>query len=415
MTSALNSTETSFNVESYRQDFPALQQDINGKPLAYLDNGASTQKPQCVIDAIKHFYDADYANVHRGIHTLSQRATDQFEAARVTVAKFLNANSHHEIIFTRGTTEAINLVAHSFSRGNLSPGDEVLISAMEHHSNIVPWQLLEQEIGIKLKVIPINQQGELLLDEYQQLLNDKTKLVAITQLSNALGTITPLAEIIDAAHECGAKVLIDGAQAIAHAPVDVQALDCDFYAFSGHKIFGPTGIGILYGKEALLEQMPPYQSGGDMIKVVSFNGTTFNELPYKFEAGTPNIAGAIGLASALDYVSQVGVNNMAEHEASLLAYATDQVNQIDGLRLIGTANNKASILSFVIDGVHATDLGTLLDHQGVAIRVGHHCAMPVMEFFGIQASARASLAFYNNQADVDAFVSALKRSIEMLR
>lgn len=415
MTSAVNSTTPTFNVEKYRADFPTLQQDINGKPLAYLDNGASTQKPQCVIDAIKQFYEKDNANVHRGIHTLSQRATDQFEAARHTVAQFINANSDHEIIFTRGTTEAINLVAHSFSRGNLSPGDEVIISAMEHHSNIVPWQLLEQEIGIQLKIIPINQRGELLIDEYHKLITAKTKLVAVTQLSNALGTITPLAEIITAAHDHGAKVLVDGAQAIAHTLVDVQALDCDFYAFSGHKIFGPTGIGILYGKEALLEQMPPYQSGGDMIKVVSFSGTTFNELPYKFEAGTPNIAGAIGLAAALDYVSQVSISAMADHEANLLTYATEQVRNIDGLQIVGTADNKASILSFIIDGVHATDLGTLLDHQGVAIRVGHHCAMPVMEFFGIQASARASLAFYNNYADVDAFISALQRSLEMLR
>jgi len=351
-------------------------------------------------------------NKYQGIH---QRATDRFEAARETVRQFINAKSDAEIIFTRGTTDSINLVAHSFVRANCEAGDEVLITAMEHHSNIVPWQLLEQQIGIKLKVIPINDKGELLYDEFEQLLSNKTKLLAVTQLSNALGTITPLKKMIDAAHAVGAKTLVDGAQAIAHAEVDVQALDCDFYAFSGHKIFGPTGIGVLYGKQALLDAMPPYQGGGDMIKVVSFSGTEFNELPYKFEAGTPNIAGAIGLAAALDYVSDIGVQAMAEHEAQLLEYATEKMLQIEGLKIIGTAAEKASILSFEIDGIHASDLGTLLDHQGVAIRVGHHCAMPVMEFFGVSATTRASLAFYNNKADIDALVAAINKAVMMLK
>jgi len=410
-----NQTIESFNVEQVRLDFPTLKQKISGHPLAYLDNGASTQKPRSVIEAVRHFYETDNANVHRGIHTLSQRATDQFEAARNTVKTFLNAQSDDEIIFTRGTTESINLVAHSFVRANCKAGDEVLISMMEHHSNIVPWQLLAQETGIELKVIPINDRGELVFDEFERLLSDKTKLLAITQLSNALGTITPLKQMIDAAHAKGAKVLVDGAQAIAHTPIDVQALNCDFYAFSGHKIFGPTGIGILYGKRDLLDAMPPYQSGGDMIKVVSFSGTTYNELPYKFEAGTPNIAGAIGLAKALDYVSKIGLDAIAKHEAELLNYATEQAANIDGLRIIGTAQHKASILSFQIDGVHAADLGTLLDHQGVAIRVGHHCAMPVMEFFGVDSTCRASLAFYNNRADIDAFINGINKAVDMLR
>lgn len=419
-TAAMNVGETTsdtkpFDVDAIRKDFPTLHQQVSGQPLVYLDNGASTHKPQSVIDAISNFYTNDNSNVHRGIHTLSQRATDKFEAARSTVRDFLNAQSDAEIIFTRGTTDSINLVATSFVRDMCKAGDEVLITAMEHHSNIVPWQMLEQQIGIKLKVIPIDETGELLYDQFEALLSDKTKLLAVTQLSNALGTITPLKKMIDAAHKIGAKVLVDGAQAIAHTPVDVQALDCDFYAFSGHKIFGPTGIGVLYGKKAILEAMPPYQGGGDMIKVVSFSGTQYNELPYKFEAGTPNIAGAIGLGAALEYVSNIGVDAMAAHEHDLLVYGTQKMLEIDGLRLIGTAPEKASILSFEIDGVHASDLGTLLDHQGVAIRVGHHCAMPVMEFFGVSATTRASLAFYNNKADIDALVAAINKAVLMLR
>lgn len=406
--------DSKFEIDRIRADFPILKEEISGHPLAYLDNGASTQKPSQVIDVIKDYYEHDNSNVHRGIHTLSQRATDRFESARKTVQKFINAESDTEIIFTRGTTEAINLVANSLVRESFKAGDEVLISAMEHHSNIVPWQMLEQSMGIVLKVIPINDKGELIYSEFEKLLSNKTKLLAITQLSNALGTITPLKKMIDAAHAVGAKVLVDGAQAIAHAEVDVQALDCDFYAFSGHKIFAPTGIGILYGKRALLDAMPPYQGGGDMIKVVSFSGTEFNELPYKFEAGTPNIAGAIGLAAGLDYVSKIGIAKIAKYETELLNYATEKLLAIDGLRIIGTAEHKASIISFEIDGVHASDLGTLLDHQGVAIRVGHHCAMPVMEFFGVSATTRASLAFYNNTADIDALVAGIKKAMAML-
>ncbi len=416
MTETVASTKTSdFDIERIRADFPTLHQDVNGQPLVYLDNGASTQKPQCVIDTIKRYYEVDNSNVHRGIHTLSQRATDQFEAGRITVQKFINAESDAEIIFTSGTTESINLVAQSYARTFLHAGDEVLISAMEHHSNIVPWQLLEQQIGIKLVVAPIDKQGNFLFDDYKALLSEKTKLVAITQLSNALGTITPLKEIINAAKTVGAKTLVDGAQAIAHTKVDVSDLDCDFYAFSGHKIFSPTGIGVLYGKRDLLEAMPPYQGGGEMIKVVSFSGSTYNEVPHKFEAGTPNIAGVIGLAQGIDYVSDIGIENIADYEHDLLQYGTEKLLEIEGLKLIGTADNKASILSFQIDGVHASDLGTLLDHQGVAIRVGHHCAMPVMEFFGVDATARASLAFYNTKQDIDRLVAAIKRALLMLK
>lgn len=411
---AVKSDAVGFDVEQVRKDFPILKQKIAGHPLVYLDNGASTQKPQSVIDTISNFYENDYSNVHRGIHQLSQRATDRFEAARQTVQRFINAQSDAEIIFTSGTTESINLVAHSFVRANVKAGDEVLISAMEHHSNIVPWQLLAQQTGIVLKVIPINQKGELIYQEFEALLSHKTKLLAITQLSNALGTITPLKKMIDAAHAKGAKVLVDGAQAIAHTPVDVRALDCDFYAFSGHKLFGPTGIGILYGKRELLEAMPPYQSGGDMIKVVSFSGTTYNDLPYKFEAGTPNIVGAIGLAAGIDYLANIGISAIAQHEHELLEYATEKMLEIEALRIIGSAAQKASILSFEIDRVHASDLGTLLDSQGVAVRVGHHCAMPVMEFFGVSATTRASMALYNNRADIDALVAATIKASAML-
>ncbi|MCL4165944.1 UNVERIFIED_CONTAM: hypothetical protein GTU68_022437, partial [Idotea baltica] len=400
MSIAIAKASTQFDVERIRQDFPVLKQTIFEHPLAYLDNGASPQKPQVVIDSISSFYENDYSNVHRGIHTLSQRATDQFEAARNTVKQFINARSQAEIIFTRGTTEAINLVAHSYVRSKCKPGDEVIISAMEHHSNIVPWQLLVETTGINLKIIPINKAGELIYTEFENLLSNKTKLLSITQLSNALGSITPIKQMIDAAHEVGAKVLVDGAQAIAHTAVDVQTLDCDFYAFSSHKLYGPTGIGVLYGKQEILDSMPPYQSGGDMIERVSFSGSTFNELPYKFEAGTPNISGAIGLASAIDYVSSIGIQAIANHEQQLLDYATNKMLEVDGLRIIGTASQKASILSFEVEGIHASDLGTLLDHQGVAVRVGHHCAMPVMDFFGVNATTRASLGLYNNRADI---------------
>jgi len=415
MTNPAVKSNIAFDFDQVSADFPSLNQKISGHRLVYLDNGASTQKPQSVIDAVADFYASDYSNVHRGIHTLSQRATDRFEAARETVRRFINAESETEVIFTRGTTEAINLVAQSFVHDSFKPGDEIIISMMEHHSNIVPWQILEQKIGLKLKVIPINQQGELLYDEFEKLLSDKTKLLAITQISNALGTITPLKKMIDAAHAVGAKVLVDGAQAVAHTEVDVRALDCDFYAFSGHKLFSPTGVGILYGKHALLDAMPPYQSGGDMIKVVSFSGTEFNQLPHKFEAGTPNIAGVVGLAEGIHYVQKIGLSGIQAYEHQLLEYATQRVAEIDGLKIIGTAREKASILSFQIDGVHASDLGTLLDHQGVAIRVGHHCAMPVMEFFGIDATARASFAFYNTKEDVNKLVAALNKAISMLK
>ena len=405
----------SFDIDQIRNDFPILKQKIFDQPLAYLDNGASTQKPQVVIDAISNLYQQDYANVHRGIHTLSQRSTDHFEAARSTVKNFIKAASDKEIIFTSGTTEAINLVAHSFVRASFNEGDEILISAMEHHSNIVPWQLLEQQIGIKLKVIPINENGELIYDEFEKLINKNTKLLAITQLSNALGSITPIKKMINTAHRVGAKVLVDGAQAIAHTVVDVQDLDCDFYAFSSHKLYGPSGIGVLYGKQALLEDMQPYQAGGDMIEKVSFSGSTFNELPYKFEAGTPHISGAVGLAAAIDYVTNIGLSAIAEHEEQLLQYATDKMLAVDGLRIIGTAQNKASILSFEIDEIHASDLGTLLDHQGVAVRVGHHCAMPVMDFFGVSATTRASFGLYNNEQDVNALVNAVIKANELLK
>ena len=416
MSSAALSTQFApLDIDAVRADFPALHQEISGQPLVYLDNSASTQKPHAVINAVSKFYSRDYANVHRGIHTLSQRATDHFEAARSKVRHFINAESDSEIIFTSGTTEAINLVAHSFARLSMKAGDEVLISQMEHHSNIVPWQLLEQQTGVKLRVIPINEHGEIIYSEFEKCLNSRTKLLSITQLSNALGTITPLKDMIIAAHDVGAKVLVDGAQATAHACVDVRDLNCDFYAFSGHKLFSPTGIGVLYGKHDLLDAMPPYQSGGEMIKVVSFSGTTYNELPHKFEAGTPNIAGAVGLGAGIDYIQSVGLQAIQQHEQEILSYGTDQLLSIDGLRIIGTAREKAGVLSFELVGAHASDLGTLLDSQGVAVRVGHHCAMPVMEFFGVEATTRASLALYNNKSDIDRLIAAIKKAATMLQ
>ena len=404
----------SFDIDSVRADFPALHQDINGCPLVYLDNGASTQKPKAVIDAITQFYSQDYANVHRGIHSLSQKATDQFEQARETVRQFINAAKIEEVIFTSGTTDSVNLVAESFGSAFIKQGDRILVSEMEHHSNIVPWQILAERVGAHIDVIPVLENGELDLQSYQALLSENTKIVALTQVSNALGTVNPIQDMVANAHQVGAKVVLDGAQSIAHMPVDVQALDCDFYVFSGHKIFGPTGIGVLYGKEALLDSMPPYRSGGDMIKTVSFSGTEYNSLPYKFEAGTPHIAGAIGLAAALKYLNTLGMSNIEAYEHELLSYGTQVLNAIDGLRLIGTANNKAGILSFLIEGAHAADIGTLLDHQGIAIRVGHHCAMPVMEKFGLSATSRASLAMYNNTQDIDRLAEALNRAIKML-
>lgn len=401
-----------FDVEAIRRDFPILHQQINGYPLAYLDSAASTQRPVQVLDAIQHYYTHDHANVHRGVHTLSHRATDLYEGARNTIRGFINARSTREIIFTRGTTEAINLVAGTLGQG-LSAGDEILISEMEHHSNIVPWQMLCARSGTVLKVVPITDEGELRLDEFDKLLGPRTRLVAITHVSNALGTVNPVQQIIASAHARGIPVLVDGAQAIAHQSVDVQALDCDFYAFSGHKMCGPTGIGVLYGREALLETLPPWQGGGDMILTVSFSGTTWNELPYRFEAGTPHIAGAAGLGTAIDYLQRIGMQNIARHEAELLAYASDALQALPGLRLVGTAAHKAGVASFNIDGIHPHDIGTVLDQHGVAIRAGHHCAMPVMERYGIPGTARASFAFYNTRAEIDQMIEALRLAIRM--
>jgi cysteine desulfurase / selenocysteine lyase len=404
-----------FDVARWRADFPILREQVHGHPLVYLDNAATTQKPQSVIDALADYYARDNANVHRGVHTLSQRATDAYEAARGKVQRFINAAAPEEIVFTAGTTGAINLVAQSFARPILAKSDEILISAMEHHSNIVPWQLVCEQTGALLKVVPVNDAGELELDAYERLLGPRTRLVAITHVSNALGSVVPIERVIALAHARNVPVLVDGAQAISHVGVDVRALDCEFYAFSGHKIFGPTGIGALYGKAARLEAMPPYQGGGDMIRSVTFEKTEYNDLPYKFEAGTPNIAGAIGMGAALDYVSAIGIGAIADHERDLLTYATEQVSAIPGLRMIGTAKEKAAIVSFTLHGVHAHDIGTILDHEGVAIRAGHHCAMPVMERFGVAGTARASFALYNAREDVDALVAGIHRVRRMFR
>jgi cysteine desulfurase/selenocysteine lyase len=402
-----------FDVYKIREDFPILKQTVNGKPLVYLDNAATSQKPRVVLEALKHYYTDDNSNVHRGVHELSQRATKAYEDARVKVQRFLNARESREIIFVRGTTEAINLVAMTYGRKNVGAGDEVIISALEHHSNIVPWQILCEEKGAKLRVIPINDAGELLLEEYEKLLNPRTKIVAVAHVSNALGTIIPIAKIIELAHRARVPVLIDGAQAAPHLKIDVQALDCDFYTLSSHKIFGPTGIGVLYGKAALLEAMPPYQGGGDMISSVTFEKTLYNVLPYKFEAGTPNIADVIALGAGIDYVNRVGLENIAAHEHALLVYATEQLSKIPGLRIIGTAQEKAAVLSFVLEGVHPHDAGTILDQEGIAVRTGHHCAQPVMHRFGIPATTRASLAFYNTREEVDALVAGIKKVMEI--
>ena len=390
-----------------RADFPCLQQEIQAHPLVYLDSAASAQMPAAVIDAVSNYQSRDHANVHRGVHTLSHRATEAFENAREQTRAFIGAQSRNEIIFTRGTTESINLVAQSFLRPRLQAGDQVLITYLEHHSNIVPWQLVCEESGAELVAAPINESGELLLDDLFELLTERVKLLAIGHVSNALGTINPLETIIARARDNGIPVLVDGAQAVPHMNVDVQALDCDFYAFSGHKMFAPTGIGVLYGRETLLEAMPPWQGGGDMILEVSFTGTTFNSLPYKFEAGTPNISGAVGLAAAMQYLDSVGLDKIARHEAGLLAYMTARLGEVEGLTLVGTARQKASVQSFVMDGIHSHDLGTILDHQGVAIRTGHHCAMPVMAFFKLSGTARASLALYNNEDDIDRLIDAI--------
>ena len=410
----MNVPHTVFDIHKVRNLFPILKQKVNGNPLGYLDNGASSQKPQQVIDVIENYYVSQNANVHRGVHHLSQIATSAYEAARAEAQSFLNARHEHEVLFTKGTTDGINLVAFSLGVGMIKSGDEILISTMEHHSNIVPWQMLCERTGAVLKVIPIDESGDLIMEEYERLLSEKTKLVAVAHVSNSLGTINPVERIIKSAHEHGAWVLLDGAQAVPHMQVDVQALDVDFYTFSGHKVFGPTGIGILYGKEEILNQMYPYQGGGDMIEKVTFEKTTYNTLPHKFEAGTPHIVGGIGLGEALKFFSQLDSAAVAAHEADLLNYATENLLQIDGLRIIGTAKEKASVISFLIDGSHPFDVGTLLDQQGVAVRTGHHCTQPLMDFYGIPGTVRASFAVYNNRDDVDKLVSATQKAAQML-
>ena len=404
---------TDFEVARIREDFPILKQTINGKPLVYLDNAATSQKPQSVIDALVHYYTTENSNVHRGVHTLSQRATDDYEGARSKVKQLINAGDDREIIFVRGTTEGINLVAHSFAKDRLNQGDEIVISAMEHHSNIVPWQILCEERGARLRVAPINDAGELLLDEYESLLGPRTKLVSMVHVSNALGTVNPAKQIVDIAHRRGIPTLLDGAQAVPHSTVDVRDLDCDFYVFSSHKVCGPTGIGVLYGKGEVLEAMPPYQSGGEMIKSVTFEKTQYNVLPHKFEAGTPNIAGGIGLGAAIDYVTGLGMDRISAYERQLLEYGTERLNELSNLRLIGTAREKSAVLSFVMEGVHPHDIGTILDSEGVAVRTGHHCAQPVMDRFGVPATARASLSFYNTKEEIDALVTAIDKVSEV--
>lgn len=405
--------QEAFDAERLRRDFPILQRKVHGKPLVYLDNAATTQKPRQVIEVLQRYYGEQNANIHRGVHWLSEQATAAYEEARENVARFLNAASSKETIFVRGTTEAINLVAQSYGRSRLKPGDEIVISTMEHHSNIVPWQMLREQTGAVLRVVPINDAGELLMDEYAALLNERTKIVSVVHVSNALGTINPVREITRMAHEVGAVVLLDGAQAVAHRAVDVRELDCDFYAFSGHKLFGPTGVGVLYGKEKLLEAMPPYQGGGDMISLVTFEKTHYNSLPYKFEAGTPHIEGGIGLGAAIAYVEAIGLDAIAAWEDQILAYGTKRLAAVDGVQLVGTAAEKAGVLSFVIDGAHPHDIGTILDREGIAIRAGHHCAMPVMQRFGLPATARASLAFYNTREELDALAAALGKVREL--
>ncbi|MGH7331491.1 MAG: SufS family cysteine desulfurase [Candidatus Rokuibacteriota bacterium] len=406
-------TNTHWDVERVRKDFPILHQEVHGKPLVYLDSAATSQKPQAVIDALVRYYSQDNANVHRGVHALSERATGAYEGARVRIQRHLNAASPREIVFVRQGTEGINLVAATHGRSNVTAGDEIIITAIEHHANIVPWQMLCEEKGARLRVVPVDDRGDLIMEEYARLLGPRTKLVAAPQVSNALGTVTPIEEIITLAHRQGVPVLVDGCQAVPHQRVDVQALDCDFYVFSGHKTFGPTGIGVLYAKEKWLERMPPYQGGGDMIKQVTFEKTVYNDLPYKFEAGTPHIAGAIGLAVALDYLADLGLDRIAAYEHELLAHGTDVLSSLPGVRLIGTARRKSAILSFVVEGVHAHDVGTILDQEGVAVRTGHHCAMPVMERFGVPATARASLAFYNTREELDVLGQALGKVQEV--
>jgi cysteine desulfurase / selenocysteine lyase len=406
-------TVAALDVERVRKDFPILERTINGRPLVYLDSGASSQRPWPVLRAVEDYETHTHANVHRGVHALSQAATEAFEGARERVRRYINARSTKEIIFVRGTTEGINLVAQSYARPRFKPGDEILISALEHHANIVPWQMVCEQTGCTLKVAPIDRRGELVFDEYQKLLSPRTKLVAVAHVSNALGTVLPVKRIIDAAHAQGAVVLVDGAQAVQHSAVDVRALGCDFYTFSSHKIYGPTGIGVLYGRQELLEAMPPWQGGGDMILSVSFEKTTYNELPYKFEAGTPNISGAVGMAAAMDYIEGLGIDKIAAHEQRLLQLATTELERIPGIQIIGQAAHKAAVLSFTMEGVHPHDLGTILDTEGIAVRTGHHCAQPVMTFFGIPATARASFGVYNTEKDVASLVAGLQKVREV--
>ena len=405
----IKNTSAPFDVEKFRKDFPILNEQVRGKPLVYLDNAATSQKPKQVIEILDVYYRETNSNIHRGVHTLSEKATAIYEKVRGKVKEFINADTTKEIVFVRGATEGINLVAQSFGRNTLKAGDEIIITELEHHSNIVPWQILSEQTGATLKYIPINDAGELILEEYEELLSDKTRIVAVGHISNALGTINPIKTIIDKAHAVGAKVIVDGAQAVPHIQVDVKELDCDFYVFSGHKLFGPTGIGVLYGKEAILESMPPYQGGGDMIQTVSMEKSTYNAIPYKFEAGTPHIAGVVGLGAAIDYVNKLGLETAAQYEIELLDYADEQASQVSGLNFVGTAKNKTSILSFTLDGIHPHDIGTILDGEGVAIRAGHHCAMPVMERFNIPATARASFAFYNTRHEIDALIQAIDK------
>ena len=411
--SARIETAVGLDVGRIREDFPALRQTVHGHPLVYLDNAATSQKPRAVLDAIMRFYERDCANVHRGVHQLSERSTAAYEGARETVRQFLNAAAPAEIVYTRGATESINLVAQTYGRANLRAGDEIVVSGLEHHSNIVPWQMLAAEKGAILRVAPIDDRGEIVPEEYRKMLGPRTRIVALAQVSNALGTINPVREMIAQAHAAGAVALIDGAQAAPHMPVDVRDLDCDFYAFSGHKVFGPTGIGVLFGKASLLDAIPPWQGGGDMIRSVTFEKTTFNDPPYKFEAGTPHIAGAIGLGAAIDYVTTIGLDRVAAWEHELLVYGTEALERVPGLRLIGTARRKAAVLSFVLEGVHPHDIATILDGQGIAIRAGHHCAQPIMERFGLTATSRASLAFYNTYREIDALVEGLGKVREI--
>jgi cysteine desulfurase/selenocysteine lyase len=410
---AVSSGLDRFDVERVREDFPALHQLVHGRPLVYLDNGATTQKPRAVIDAESRFYERDCANVHRGVHALSERATRAFDEARASVQRFLGARSPREVVFVRGTTEAINLVAQSFARPRLREGDEILLTELEHHANIVPWQLVARDTGAVIKVVPFSDSGELRLEEYRRLLGPRTRLVGVAHVSNALGSVNPVRAMIEEAHAEGVPVLVDGAQAVPHLRVDVQALDCDFYAFSGHKLYGPTGIGALYGKEALLEAMPPYQGGGEMIRRVTFQESQWAPLPLKFEAGTPNVAGAVGLRAAIDYLEGLGLDRVAAHEHRLLEQATAALAEVPGLRIVGTARDKASLVSFILDGVHPHDVGTILDRQGVAVRTGHHCAMPVMDHYCVPATTRASFGLYNTETEIDALVAALGKVREV--